>query len=143
MQVVKIALYLSAMAFFVNCGINYTLIFGHFGAPELGTAGAAVGTLIARILETTVLILYIAKTEKNLCMKVKDFFRFDRQLWKDYIKVTAPILFTNGLWGVNTAMQTAILGHMTQRRSLPILRRRICFSLSNPPRSAHLPRQGC
>ena len=46
-------------------------------------------------------------------MKVKDFFRFDRQLWKDYIKVTAPILFTNGLWGVNTAMQTAILGHMT------------------------------
>ena len=34
----KIALYLSAMAFFVNCGINYTLIFGHFGAPELGTA---------------------------------------------------------------------------------------------------------
>ena len=113
MQVVKIALYLSAMAFFVNCGINCTLIFGHFGAPELGTAGAAVGTLIARILETTVLILYIAKTEKNLCMKVKDFFRFDRQLWKDYIKVTAPILFTNGLWGVNTAMQTAILGHMT------------------------------
>ena len=113
MQVVKIALYLSAMAFFVNCGINYTLIFGHFGAPELGTAGAAVGTLIARILETTVLILYIVKTEKNLCMKVKDFFRFDRQLWKDYIKVTAPILFTNGLWGVNTAMQTAILGHMT------------------------------
>ena len=96
MQVVKIALYLSAMAFFVNCGINYTLIFGHFGAPELGTAGAAVGTLIARILETTVLILYMVKTEKNLCMKVKDFFRFDRQLWKDYIKVT-----------------TAILGHLT------------------------------
>lgn len=35
MQIVKIALYLSAMTFFVNCGINYVLIFGKFGMPEL------------------------------------------------------------------------------------------------------------
>lgn len=113
MQIVKIALYLSAMTFFVNCGINYVLIFGKFGMPEMGTAGAAVGTLTARILETTVLIIYIAKTEKNLCLRLKDFFQFDWLLWKDYIKVTLPILLTNGLWGVNTALQTAILGHMT------------------------------
>ncbi len=113
MQIVKIALYLSAMTFFVNCGINYMLIFGRFGMPEMGTAGAAVGTLTARILETAVLIIYIAKTEKNLCLRVRDFFQFDRLLWKDYIKVTLPILATNGLWGVNTALQTAILGHMT------------------------------
>ncbi len=112
-QVVKIALYLSAMAFFVNCGINYVLIFGNFGAPEMGTAGAAIGTLAARILETTVLILYIIKTEKNLRMKLRDFFHFDRTLWKDYMHVTLPILITNGLWGANTALQTAILGHMT------------------------------
>lgn len=113
MQVVKIALCLSGMAFFVNCGINYILIFGKFGAPEMGTAGAAVGTLAARIMETVVLIVYIAKTEKNLCLRIKDFFRFDAELWKDYMKVTLPMLLTNGLWGVNTAMQTAILGHMT------------------------------
>lgn len=112
-QVVKIALYLSAMTFFVNCGINYILIFGNFGAPELGTAGAAIGTLVARILETSVLIIYIIKTEKNLQMKFMDFFRFDKLLWKDYMKVTLPILITNGLWGANTALQTAILGHMT------------------------------
>ena len=32
---------------------------------------------------------------------------------KDYFKVTTPILFIQGLWGANTAMQTVILGHMT------------------------------
>lgn len=37
--------YLSVMTFFVNCGINYVLIYGHFGAPEMGAAGAAIGTL--------------------------------------------------------------------------------------------------
>ena len=47
---VKIAFYLSIMTFFVNCGINYVMIFGHFGAPEMGAAGAAIGTLTARIL---------------------------------------------------------------------------------------------
>lgn len=113
MQIVRIALVLSAVTFFVNCGINYMLIFGHLGAPEMGTAGAAIGTLTARILETTILIIYIVKTEKTLKLRLKDFFCFDKVLWKDYMKITSPMLFTNGLWGINTAMQTAILGHMT------------------------------
>lgn len=113
MQIVKISLYLSAVTFFVNCSVNYMLIFGNFGMPQMGTAGAAVGTLAARVLETVILILYIAKTEKNLRIRVRDFVRFDKMFWKDYVKVTLPILLTNGLWGVNTALQTAILGHMT------------------------------
>lgn len=112
-QIVKIAMYLSVLAFFVNCGINYVLIFGNFGAPELGVTGAAIGTVTSRIIETTVLILYIRKNEKELCLRVKDFFTFNLTLWKDYMKVTFPILITNGLWGVNTALQTAVLGHMT------------------------------
>ena len=37
----------------------------------------------------------------------------DPVLTKDYLKTTAPMLVTNGLWGVNTALQTVILGHMT------------------------------
>ncbi|MDY3919917.1 MAG: MATE family efflux transporter [Candidatus Limivivens sp.] len=111
--VVRIAFVLSVITFFINCGINYVLIFGHFGAPELGTAGAAIGTLTARIVECAVLILYIAGKEKNLKLRLKDYFRFDRTLAKDYFKTTAPMLLVSGLWGVNTALQTAILGHMT------------------------------
>ncbi|WP_418430158.1 MATE family efflux transporter, partial [Blautia sp.] len=72
-EVVKIAFGLSIMTFFINCGINYVLIYGHFGAPEMGTAGAAVGTLTARIAECAVLILYIAKKEKNLNLRLKDY----------------------------------------------------------------------
>ena len=46
--------------------INYVLIFGHFGAPEMGVTGAAIGTLIARMLETLVLILYIVNHNSHL-----------------------------------------------------------------------------
>ena len=61
-EVAKIALNLSILALVVNCGINYVLIFGRFGAPELGVTGAAIGTLTARILECAVLIGYKKKS---------------------------------------------------------------------------------
>ena len=49
---VKIALALSVIALCINCCINYTLIYGRFGAPEMGVAGAAIGTLVSRVTET-------------------------------------------------------------------------------------------
>lgn len=112
-ETVKIAFQLSILTFFVNCGINYVLIFGNFGAPALGARGAAIGTLIARITECIVLIVYIVKKEHNLNLRFKDYLQFDKVLAKDYFKVTSPMLVVQGLWGINTALQTAILGHMT------------------------------
>ena len=112
-EVGKIAFYLSVMTFFVNCGINYVLIYGHFGAPEMGAAGAAIGTLAARMTELVVLIIYIIKKEKQLHLSIRSYLQHDRVLSGDYFRVTAPMLVVQGLWGVNTALQTVILGHMT------------------------------
>lgn len=111
--IVRIAFALSVFTFFVNCGINYLCIYGHLGFPPMGAAGAAVGTLTARILECAILIFYIIKKEKVLKLRLRDYFSFDRILCKDYVKITSPMLLVQGLWGVNTALQTVILGHMT------------------------------
>ena len=48
-------------------------------------------------------------------MRISDYFRTDRLLRRDYFKTTVPMLIVQGLWGLNTAMQTVILGHMTAR----------------------------
>ena len=111
-EVVRIAFYLSILTLCVNCAINYVLIYGAFGAPELGAAGAAIGTLAARIVETAVLLLYIRKTEKHLHLTPRAYLQADRTLDRDYFKLTLPMLFVQGLWGINTALQTVILGHM-------------------------------
>lgn len=112
-EIVKIAFRLSILTFFVNCGLNYLFIFGHFGMPELGIEGAAVGTLAARILEITILIIFIWKRENRLQIRFKDYWKLDKGLCRDYFRVAAPMVVTQGLWGVNTALQTVILGHMT------------------------------
>lgn len=110
-KVIGIAFHLSIMTFFVNCGINYLLIFGNFGFPCLGTTGAAIGTLAARIAETLVVAVYILK-KKNLPFALKAYRRSSRVMTGDYLRVTAPMLVAQGLWGLNVALQTVILGHM-------------------------------
>lgn len=112
-EVVNIAFYLSIATLIINCGINYVLIYGRFGAPCLGVTGAAIGTLTARIVEFIAIVFYVFVKDKRLQISIKDYTKWDSLLMKDYFKVSTPILFIQGLWGANTAMQTVILGHMT------------------------------
>ncbi len=111
--VVRIAMVLSASTLAVNCAINYTLIKGRFGAPRMGIAGAAIGTVTARVTELIILFAFIVLKEKNLKLRPRDFLLRDRLLFRDYVKVAAPIMIVNGLWGLNTATQNAIMGHIS------------------------------
>lgn len=112
-QTVAIAFWLSVETLLINCGINCVLIYGKFGAPEMGVAGAAVGTVTARIVECVVVLCYAARRKQGLRLKWKDFLKRPGVLCRDYLKVTFPMVLVQSLWGLNTAMQTVILGHMT------------------------------
>ena len=112
-EIAGIAFGLSVMTLVINCSINWILIYGHFGAPRMGAAGAAVGTLTARIAEICVLITYICKKQSWIGIHIRDYLQTDWKFGQKYYKVVCPLLVIQGLWGVNTALQTAILGHMT------------------------------
>lgn len=112
-EIAGIAFGLSVMTLIINCSINWILIYGHFGAPRMGAAGAAVGTLTARIAEICVLITYISKKQSWIAIRIQDYLQADWKFGRKYYKVVCPLLVIQGLWGVNTALQTAILGHMT------------------------------
>lgn len=112
-EVVRIALILSVSTLCINCGINWLLIYGHFGLPRLGVTGAAIGTLTARIVELILLLCFLKRKEKLLNLRIRDYLHLDRIILKDYFRVSLPIIFLQSLWGVNTALQTAILGHLS------------------------------
>lgn len=109
---VRLALRVSIMSLLVNCVINYLLIGGRLGCPELGVRGAAIGTLTARILEFLAVGWYVFFHDKKLCLRPSALFSFDRQLAADYSRIALPIVFQAAMWGGCNCMQTAILGHL-------------------------------
>ena len=109
---VKIALRVSVVSLLVNVSINYLLIGGRLGFPEMGARGAAVGTLVARVVECAIVAVFLFTREKRLDIRLKDWLRVDRAMLKDYVRVSTPILFAAAVWGVSNAVQTVILGHM-------------------------------
>ncbi|MBQ6373674.1 MAG: MATE family efflux transporter [Clostridia bacterium] len=111
-ETVKIALRVSIVSLFINVGINYLLIPGRLGFPELGVRGAAIGTLTARVIEFTIVCAYLFTRDQRLQIRPRDFTRIDRQMFADYIRVSTPIIIAAAIWGVCGAVQTMILGHM-------------------------------
>ncbi len=113
-ETVNISFYISIVSLVVNVSINYVLIFGKLGFPEMGIRGAAIGTLIARGLELIIVLVYLARFDKKLNMfSGGGVWRFNRDLKRDYTKVYLPIMCAQVLWGVSVPMQTAILGHLS------------------------------
>ena len=97
----------------INVCLNYCLIYGNFGAPELGIVGAAVATLVSRLVELGIILVYILFLDKKLHMKLWELLRWDGTYLQDYLKVSTPIVISGLLWGVAQAAQTAIPGHMS------------------------------
>ncbi len=112
-EMVRISLCLSVMTFSINCSINYILIYGKFGAPQLGMLGAAIGTLTARIIECIMVLIYAGKRSHRFHFTLKDLCRENRQLRGDYLQAISSMLVMQGLWGLSNALQTVILGHLS------------------------------
>lgn len=97
----------------INVCLNYCFIYGNFGAPELGIVGAAVATLVSRLVELGIILVYILFLDKKLHMKLWEILKWDGTYLQDYLKVSTPIVISGLLWGVAQAAQTAIPGHMS------------------------------
>lgn len=109
---VKIPLYTSIAAFFVNVGANYVFIFGKFGAPRMDVAGAALGTLIARIFEFCVICGYLFLKDKKIGFRVKDIFSPVGNLWREYIRISIPVLISDGILALGNNSVAMVIGRL-------------------------------
>lgn len=109
-ETAKIGLYISVMALIVNVGLNYVLIFGKLGLPAMGVKGAAIATLISRVLEMSVSAGYVFLVDRKLRLKLRDLLHTDRQLFGDFIRYGLPIIGGQVVWSVNMLANTKIMG---------------------------------
>lgn len=109
---VHIPLYTSIGAFFVNVGANYVFIFGKFGAPKMDVAGAALGTLIARIFEFSLICGYLFFKDKEIKFRLKDIFIKVGSLWKEYIRISIPVLVSDGILALGNNSVAMVIGRL-------------------------------
>lgn len=109
---VKLPLYVSIGAFFVNLGANYTFIFGKFGAPRMEVAGAALGTLIARLFEAAMILGYLFYKDKNIRFRFKDLFMKTGTLIGEYIKISIPVLISDAILAIGNNSVAMVIGHL-------------------------------
>lgn len=102
----------STIALVTNTFMNYVLIFGHFGAPALGVEGAALATLFARILEASIIILYIYGKRTPLAVMPADFDFRPAFLFQDW-RTVLPVMLNELCWGLATVVYTAAYGRIS------------------------------
>ena len=102
---------LYVVSLLVNVMMNAAFIFGLFGLPRLGVVGVALGTVSARAVEVILCLVYSA-AGKDIKFRLKNLFRRSGVLFKDFLKISAPSVVNDLMWGMAATTCTAILGHI-------------------------------
>lgn len=103
--------FISSGAVIINIILNAVFIFGFLGLPAMGANGAALATLLARIIELVWAV--ISSYQKDFIHpSLGDLLARDRLLAKDYIKCGMPLAGAAMFWGVGFTSYTAIMGHL-------------------------------
>jgi len=126
---VKVAMYISIVTFFVNIFLNWILIFGHFGAPALGIRGAAIATLVSKMIETSIMIYYVRFVDDRLHFKFNDLLSSNFTLLKDFLKYGIPVISGDLFWGINLAVQGAIIGRLGATAMASVSIANVAFSI--------------
>ena len=92
----------------VNVLCNATFIFGLFGFPKLGVTGVALGTVIARITEVVICLIYSLKSS-DVRFRIKYFFAKSGILFQDFMKIAAPAVINDVIWSFATAVAVMVV----------------------------------
>lgn len=102
---------ISSFAVILNILLNAVFIFGLLGVPAFGVKGAAIATLISRIVE---LILSVSMSYRKTYVHIhfRAIFKRQKDLFKDFAKCWLPLLGAFLLWGIGFTSYTAFMGHL-------------------------------
>ncbi|WP_406766064.1 MATE family efflux transporter [Candidatus Clostridium radicumherbarum] len=109
---VKIPMFVSITALGINTFLNYALVYGYFGLPKMGVQGSALATLIARIIEMTLLLFIVYKTKNVIAGKLKELLDLSADFIKNFFKVTIPVIMNESIWALGVTLYSVVYARM-------------------------------
>jgi len=89
---VKIPLYASIASIITNTGLNWILIYGKFGMPQMGVRGAAIASLVAAVVNFAVLVGVCIYQRNVAVTKLKQMFLWPRDFVREYFLKSTPLI---------------------------------------------------
>lgn len=123
---VKAPLFCSIASLLVNFALNWVLIYGRFGAPKMGVAGAAVGTLASGIVNLVLLVIFLLVSKCEIRLRLKEMFGFQREFIGAYLSKCLPILANEMLYGVGQMIINIVIGHQDESAIAAMAAFRVC-----------------
>lgn len=103
-----IPLVISVIATACNTFGNYILIYGNFGAPRLEETGAAIATLIARIIEMSIFIIYIKLHREKFYVRTREILKVKISVFLSMLNKSSLIFLSEISWGLSEMFMTAL-----------------------------------
>jgi putative MATE family efflux protein len=110
--VTKPLLWISIVAILTNTALNFVLIFGLLGFPALGIVGAAIATLIARVVEFALSVLLLVRRGHIFSTRLSGLFSISPAMLKGIMVMALPLTLNEGLWSLG---QTVFLQSYSTR----------------------------
>lgn len=111
---VKAPLVCSVLALLTNFVLNWILIYGRFGMPRMGAAGAAVGTLVSGMVNLAGLLLFLCRDKSAVTIRLRDMFSWGEGFSATYLKKCLPIICNELFYGIGQMLINIVIGHQTE-----------------------------
>lgn len=119
---------ISTLALLCNAFLNYVFIFGKFGAPAMGVDGAALATVIARVVEAGLLTAYVYIGQGVLAASFGELTDVTFEYLKKSYRTIFPVILNDICWGLGTVVYLAVYGRMGTQAVAAI---QICNTINN------------
>ncbi|NLJ25063.1 MAG: MATE family efflux transporter [Firmicutes bacterium] len=109
----RLGFYTSCLSLLINVSFNWIFIFGNLGAPRLEIVGAALATVIARIVEFSVTFGYLLFVDERIMFRIRDLLtRVDTDIVQQFLHTAVPVIISDGLLVLGGNALAMIMGRM-------------------------------